>query len=444
MIDRLASSMVYCCHRNIGDHALKLTEQEKSMLRGEMGEGTRIAMEIVVQFGELYGAERLLPISNAHIDAAAYTTVWEAGSDFIEFLADHGAKTAVPTTINPVSRDIENWKKLGISEGFAKKSRRLEEAYLRMGVIPTWTCAPYQAGNVPKFGEVVGWSESNAVNFVNSAIGARSERLPDLADVCCAVVGRVPEFGMYLEENRLGDILFSLQGFDDTWFWDSLDYALLGYFVGETAVNRVPVVEGLPKTAGVDDVKAFSAAAASGGAVCRFHLIGITPGSDTPAMAFGKKTAHETVIVRPQHLLETRKKLSTAAGTAADMVLLGCPHANCEELVRTAELIRGKKVSEHVDLWIMTGRVQYQLAAERGAIRILEEAGAVILRDTCLMEMDEGTGRWAGKTVVTNSGKAAQYAPAINGVRIIMATLRECVAAAVSGIFTEEHCHGDQ
>ncbi|MBO4288940.1 MAG: DUF521 domain-containing protein [Lachnospiraceae bacterium] len=279
---------------------MKLTEFEKSMLKGEMGEGVRAAMEIVVQLGELYGAERLLPISCAHIDAAAYTTVWEAGSDFVEFLADHGARVAVPTTINPVSRDIRNWKALGVSEAFAEKSRRLEDAYLRMGVIPTWTCAPYQDGSVPGFGETVGWSESNAVNYVNSAIGAKSERLPDLADVCCAIVGRVPEYGAYLEKNRGGDLLFSLQGFDDTWFSDSMDYALLGYYVGEAAGSRVPVVEGLPETAGPDDVKAFSAAAASGGAVCKFHLVGITPGDDTVPRAFGEKPIPAPIAVRPE------------------------------------------------------------------------------------------------------------------------------------------------
>ena len=210
-----------------------LTDYEQEILEGKHGEGTRMAMEIVIKMGELYGADRLIPVKRAHIDAAAYTTIWDAGTEFIEYLADHGAKCAVPTTINPLSRDIKNWKELGASEKFALKSKRLEDAYLKMGVIPTWTCAPYQSTNAPHFKEVVSWSESNAVNYVNSVLGARAERLPDMVDVCCAVTGRVPAYGRYLDENRKGDVLFRLEGFDDTWFQDSVDFAVLGYYIGE-------------------------------------------------------------------------------------------------------------------------------------------------------------------------------------------------------------------
>ena len=216
---------------------MNLTSAEQEMLSGAHGKGIQLAMELLVKFGQLYGAERFLPVSGAHIDAAAYTTIWTAGTEFLEWLVENGARVAVPTTINPLSRDIKNWKALGASEDFSEKSRRLEEAYLRLGVIPTWTCAPYQCTNVPRFGEIVSWSESNAVNFVNSVVGARAERLPDLVDVCCAVAGRVPAYGRYLKENRRGDVLFRLEGFSAPWFTDSADYALLGYFIG----NQTPM-----------------------------------------------------------------------------------------------------------------------------------------------------------------------------------------------------------
>ena len=417
---------------------MELTAYERDLLSGGHGEGVRLAMEVLVKMGELYGARRLLPVKSAHIDAAAYTTIWDAGTEFVEYLADHGARVAVPTTINPLSRDVRAWRDIGASEGFAEKSARIERAYLKMGVTPTWTCAPYQATNVPRFGEAVAWSESNAVDFVNSVVGARAERLPDLFDVCCAVTGRVPEYGLYLDENRAGDVLFRLEGFDGSWFSDSVDYAVLGYLVGERVVNRVPVIEGLPARTMPDDLKALSAAAASGGAVALFHAVGHTPEAPTVEAAFRGREGYETVTVTPADMRAMRERLDTAAGTVAHHVVVGCPHASFDELRQVAELLGDRRVAQGTRLWIMTCDTQWQLACRAGVAGALERAGATVTCDTCLMELDEGDGRFAGETFVTNSGKVAQYAPGINGVTIRMATLAGCVEAAVTGAFPKE------
>ena len=416
---------------------MQLTAYEQEMLDGKYGAGTQLAMEVLVRMGELYGAKRLLPVKNAHIDAAAYTTIWDAGTEFLEFLADNGAKVPVPCTINPLSRDIKNWEKLGASEEFAMKSKRMEDAYLKMGVIPTWTCAPYQCTNVPQFGEIVSWSESNAVNYVNSVVGARAERLPDLMDVCCAVAGRVPEYGLYLDENRIGDMLFKLEGFDETWFQDSVDYAVLGYYVREIVINKVPVIEGLPYRTMPDNLKALSAAAASGGAVSLFHAVGFTPEAPSVEAAFKGKTDYPVHIVTPDDLRKMRAKLDTATEDRVDMVLVGCPHLSFTEMQEIAEMIKGKKVKEGTDFWIMTNETHYLLACRCDVAKTLEDAGVMIARDTCVMEMEEGR-RWEGQNFVTNSGKVAQYAPGINRVNIKMASTKGCVEAAVTGRFPKE------
>lgn len=411
---------------------MRLLDDEQRMLNGEMGKGIQQAMEILVKMGELFGAKRFLPVKNAHIDAAAYTTIWDAGTEFIEYLLNNGARVAVPTTINPVSRDIADWKKLGTTEGFAEKSRRLEDAYLKLGVIPTWTCAPYQCTNVPGFGEVVSWSESNAVNYVNSVIGARAERLPDLVDVCCAVVGRVPEYGLYIEENRAGDMLFELEGFDEEWFQDSVDYAVLGYLAGEVVVNKVPVIKGLPEHTMPDDLKSLSAAAASGGAVALFHVVGITPEAPDLETAFQGKKDYKTVKITPKEMYEMEERLNTSKKDKVDLVLVGCPHLSFPEVREIAELIEGKQVSEDTKFWIQTNQTVYDLAQRAGVSKTIEASGAVILKDTCLMEM-ECDGVWEGQHFVTNSGKAAQYAPSIAGVNITMADMKGCVEAALTG-----------
>lgn len=411
---------------------MQLTEYEQEMLDGRYGEGMQAAIEILVKLGGLYGAERFLPVKNAHIDAAAYTTIWDAGTEFVEYLADKGAKVSVPTTINPMSMDTRRWREQYTSEAFAEKCERLRKAYMKLGVNPTWTCAPYQCTNVPVFGENVSWSESNAVNYVNSVVGARTERLPDLVDVCCAVAGRVPEYGLYLEENRAGEILFTLKGFDGSAFRDTVDYAVLGYLVGETAVNRVPVVLGLPESTMPDQLKAFSAAAASGGATSLFHAVGLTPEAPTLEAAFHGKTTYETVEITPAEVAQMRARLNTGDTEKVDMVLMGCPHLSFQEIKEIACGIEGKKVHEGTEFWIQTSHPIYELASLAGYVEVIEKAGAMLVRDTCLMEM-EYNGIWRGKHFVTNSGKAAQYAPAINGVKITMADMAGCVEAAVTG-----------
>ena len=397
---------------------MELSKEEQEMLAGKKA--------------ELYDAKRFIPVKNAHIDAAAYTTIWDAGTEFIEYLVDNGAKVAVPTTINPVSRDIENWQSLGTTEEFAKKSERLENAYLKLGVIPTWTCAPYQCTNVPIFREVVSWSESNAVNFVNSVIGAKTERLPDLVDVCCAIVGRVPEYGLYLDKNRAGDMLFNLEGFDDTWFNDSVDYAILGYLIGEIIVNKVPVIQGLPEHTSMDDLKSFSAAAASGGAVALFHAVGLTPEAPDLTSAFQNKNDYPIVSITPEMMIDMEKRLNTATSDNVDLVLLGCPHLSVNELNEIATLLKGKKIHKDVKFWIHTSQSIYDLAKRAGITQIIEEANATILRDTCLMEM-ECEGVWTNQNFVSNSGKAAQYAPAIAHVNMSILDLAGCVEAGLTG-----------
>ena len=116
----------------------------------------------------------------------------EAGLEFAERLADLGARVAVPSTLNVSSLDEHHWQEWAVPPSWADNARRQMRAYERMGCRPTWTCAPYQVDLVPRFGQQIAWGESNAIVFANSVIGARTERYPDLLDICAAITGRVP------------------------------------------------------------------------------------------------------------------------------------------------------------------------------------------------------------------------------------------------------------
>jgi hypothetical protein len=173
-----------------------------------------------------------------------------------------------------------------------------------MGAIPTWTCAPYQDGIVPRFGSHVAWSESIAIAFVNSVIGARTNRTGNLIDICSAITGRYPKFGFYLDENRKAEVLIQCRNLADPSF-----YPLLGYQAGYQAGNKVVAIEGIPKTVSVDNLKDLGAAAASSGSVALIHVIGVTPEAHTREMCLKEKDPLQSIVVTADMIRNMEEKL---------------------------------------------------------------------------------------------------------------------------------------
>lgn len=171
------------------------------------------------------------------------------------------------------------------------------DAYVRIGCWPTWTCAPYQLPGRPLFGEQVAWAESNAIVFINSVVGARTERYGDFIDICAAITGRVPEHGLHLTENRRAEVVFDVSDLSPRSVATDLFWALLGYVVGARAGNLVPAVVGAPTDVSEDALKAFGAAAASSGAVALFHIVGVTPEAPSVDVALqGHNPLHVTEV----------------------------------------------------------------------------------------------------------------------------------------------------
>ena len=434
---------------------VRLTEEEEHALSGHRGEALRLAMTIVVELGSLYGAERLIPVSQAHIDGCLYSAVGEAGADFATKLASLGARVAVPTTLNITARDILNWQEFRIPPEHSENSRRVEDAYLEMGCIPTWTCAPYQYGIVPRCGDNIAWAESNAICYANSVLGARTNRYGDLIDICCAVTGKAPEFGLHLKDNRMGEILVAfdvpVDAFDD----DSL-YSAAGYLAGEVAGSRVPVITGIPRCASPDNLKAFCAAAASSGPVGLLHILGLTPEAPALGTAFGGRTPREEVRVGLADLLAAAGRLDAAPAApggvnassvvpdganaesgkpgAVDLVVMGCPHASYMEVERVARLLWGRRVREGVEFWVLTSRTVAGLVSRSGLGAMLRDAGVRLCCDTCILQFPLEA--WHVASIVTNSGKMAHYAPSMIGCRTYLRGTVACVDAALTGEVT--------
>ena len=301
-----------------------LTDDEKKMRDGHLGKAVSMAMSILVELGQAIGAQQMVEIAHVHTDSGFY--LGDAGLEFVEHLAAMGGQVAVPTSMNNTSFDIERCRSYGVSAKLAAKIRRLEKAHLAMGASPSWTCAPYQDGIMPKPGTPVAWSESNAIVFVNSVLGARTNRTGDLVDICCALTGRAPKTGLYLDENRLAAIHAKLEDFPAEAYADPTVYPLLGYFIGKECGNQVVALSGIPESVTMDDLKGFGAATASSGATALFHMVGITPEAPTLEACLKNSATARTITVTPDALIKAEALLCTAENEPLDWVGLGCPH----------------------------------------------------------------------------------------------------------------------
>src|SRR6195256_6544694 len=287
---------------------LSLSDRDRAMLNGDRGPAAQLAMSIVVRVADVYGATALVDISQAHIDSTIY--LGDATLEFAERLAALGARVAVPTSLNVSGVDECGWKDWAVAPEWAAKAARQMLAYEKMGTVPTWTCAPYQTHMRPAFGQQIAWGESNAIAFANSVIGARTERYPDLLDICCAITGRVPAVGLHLTAGRAGQMLIRVAGVPAVLQRDDQFFAVLGHLVGKLADDRIPVIDGIVVSPAEDQLKAFAAASASSGRVALFHMIGVTPEAPALDAAFQGRAPDQMIDVTIDELCAARRELT--------------------------------------------------------------------------------------------------------------------------------------
>jgi predicted aconitase len=408
---------------------VNLTKTDQDMLAGARGPATKLAMSIIFRMAKFQGAEKLLDITQAHIDSSIY--MGEAGLEFAEKLAELGAQVAVPSTLNVSGLDEHNWQEWAVPQDWADKARRQMVAYEKMGCRPIWTCAPYQVELVPSKGQQIAWGESNAIVFANSVLGARTERYPDLLDICAAITGRVPAVGLHLTENRAGQIHFPLTSIPVDLQKDDSFYPVLGHFLGKTAQDRVPVISGLEVQPAEDQLKALGAASASSGSVALFHIVGVTPEAPTFSAAFQGSSPGKTVPVAMAQLRRARRELTTAEGASLDMVVLGSPHFSLAEFRQLAPLVAGKHAHPAVTFLVTSSRAMALLAQKAGVLEPIRQFGARLTVDTCILAtpmLPPEINR-----LMTNSAKYAYYAPGLLDTEITFGSLEDCVNSAITG-----------
>jgi predicted aconitase len=408
---------------------MQLDRQEERLLSGAAGDGAAMAMRILVDSARMLGAERLVKVCSAHVDGCLYHG--DSGALFAERLVSLGARVSIPTTLNVGALDLLHRRAIRLAPEAAAGARRVMDAYVAMGARPTWTCAPYQAGHRPAQGQDVAWGESNAVAFCNSVLGARTNRYGDFLDICAAITGRAPWIGLHKPENRRAALLIEASGFPAGFWSEDAAYPVLGAWLGRIAGSLVPAIEGIG-TPTEDQLKALGAAAASSGAVGLFHVIGVTPEAPSRAAAFGALAPTSVVRFDRASFDEARSLLSTvhlSPGDPIDAVAVGSPHLSAAEL-RDLDAQLGERRCQ-IPLYACTGRHAIAEVGSTGLTQRLAQRGVILIADTCIVVTP--ILKKASGVLVTNSGKFAHYAPTNTGYDVVFASLRECLASAVSG-----------
>jgi predicted aconitase len=425
---------------------LHLTPDEQAMLDGAEGPGVKRAMEIVVALARIYGAADLVPIVHAQIAGVSYKNLGDAGVQFLSEWADEGARVRVPTTLNPMGMERGKWQQWGIATDFAVPQLSVIDAFAKMGVTPTMSCTPYLfREHTPHRGDALAWAESSAVAFANSVIGARSNREGGPSAIAAAVVGRTGRYGYHLDENRQANFVVEVR----CPVKSVADFGALSYSVGKAVGSGVPwfadLAQWLPPLpadltlggpAG-DRLKTLGAGLAAYGAVAVYHIAGVTPEARDLGEALIRPDAQRMVI----DSLDDAYRVMDADPDLKqiDLVTVGCPHASLTEIEQVADYLRGKTLATR--LWVTTGEITRQAAAELGYVQVIEAAGGEVVADTCAvvapMRMLDV------RSMATNAGKMACYAPMHSGVRMRFGDLEACLDAAVTGEWREQRVMGD-
>ena len=395
---------------------MKLTKEEEKMLNGEEGYAVRKSMEILVALGDIYGAEQLIKVGSVQVAGVSYHNLGDAGLEFLNELAKDG-RVKVLTTLNPAGMDLENWRQLGISEDFAIKQNLVIDAFRRMGIIASCTCTPYLIGNLPRYGEHIAWSESSAVTFANSVIGAKTNREGGPSALAAAFVGKTPNYGLHLDENRAPDIHVQVAAS----LTKISDWGALGYCIGKKAENKISYITGI-REAELDELKSFCASVVTYGSKPLFYMQGITPSAEM------HKPPREKITMEDADLKEAYEKINDEA-TDIDLVCVGCPHCSIKEIAEIARLVEGRKVASNTEFWVATSRTAKHLADQRGYTATIERAGGKFACDTC-MAVAPLKGRF--KAVATTSAKGCYYSRQ-NNMMTRMGSVEQCVDAAVTG-----------
>ena len=331
---------------------MKLTQEEQDILNGKEGNTKAKILQTLVEFGELFGADKLVPVTTSgHLVTSFGIGLLKPVYRTMDEIIAAGLKTPYPFTVDPRPIDYQNVKcgvldKLIFSKIMYSKQKHYEEQLSKIGLKNknafTCTCYLDEVGNTPKYGDILSWAESSAVVYANSVLGARCNRNSGMLDIFGALIGKVPNFGLLTDEGRKANWIIEVKT-------SKLPEAqILGSAIGMKVMEDVPYVKGLDKFLGTeltDEVisylKDFGAATASNGAVGLYHIENLTP----EAKKFKEKIIHtdaKVYVIDDEELERVYKNYPVMwknASAKPSLCFIGCPHLTFYQLNQWTEKI---------------------------------------------------------------------------------------------------------
>ncbi len=361
---------------------MELTRQEEMALKGEYGEGLELSYKILVAIGNANNASKLIPIKWAHISGVNFNTIGEAGVKFLSSL-DKKTKVTVTTTLNPMGFDSK--KDNNLSDYFKSNQMSIINSYLSLGIMPSFTCIPYEIFDLPNKGEVVSFAESNAAVFVNSILGIKTNKESALSSLASAITGKTPYSDLLIDEFRKPKISIQPEINLET----ELDFGLLGYFAGKITNESCTGLEINFENLDIVKSKALSAGIGTSGRAGMFN----NTNKDCERVSFGKT-----------ELNQVKDDLNTAE--KGELIVFGSPQLGTDELNLLVHLTEGKKFRKPCK--IFCPRSVTEMECNNEIIKKLRNAGADIICDSCTCLTPLIT-KNDYNSIVTNSIKCAYY-----------------------------------
>ena len=392
-----------------------LTKEEERILDGEQGELLSKLMKLVVKLGDSFGARKLIEISSAHTVLNFGLNFVNAAAEILHQIAEANLNVNVRTTADPII-DMDYSEELSMLYPMFQLHDQMMEDLEAIG-ISGFTCTPYYIDNKPNFGDHCAWSESSAVIYLNSVIGARSNREGGLVDIACGILGKTSYHGLHNKENRKGQVLFKIGKEIDT--EDLFNLTSIGLKVGEVAGNRIPVIEGLEHIS-YESLKNLGAATASSGAVALIHVLGLTPEAKTKEQAFQNDSPDEIIGIELSDLQEIREKYSTTWDKQPKNISIGCPQLSKDEVIELLKQLEGKRIRDDTNFWICTNRQIKEEIQASEMNQITKNSGAKITHLCPLLTA-------LPRPLLTNSAKTCFYSHAT------YKPIKECIEIATEG-----------
>jgi len=382
---------------------LDLTKEEQSALNGEKGDVLQTAYRILVATGEATNAEKLIPITWAHLSGVNYNTIGDSGEEFLRTISEE-AKVKVKTTVNPMGFDFDHISEFNhIDDDFIQKQKSIRNSYVKMGVEPTFSCTPYDIFDLPEKNTQVSFAESNAAIFANSLGGLKTNKESAFSALASAITGKSP-----YSDLRKDDITTPMtirMKLDNP---NELDFGMLGFFagkVGDTSVNISGVSQPNRRSC-----KALCGGMGTSGTCAKFQFVDNEEGK-SEKVDFGKEEMNEVY-----------DELNTAE--KGDLITLGSPQLGLEELSDLSKMLKGKSFQKRC--MIFCSRSVQEQARSLDYTNEIERSGGEILSDCCtcltpLIDTNETD------VVTTNSIKGAYYLKNSTGVDVNLKPLSKII-----------------